>query len=119
MLRLHSVVIKQMVDEDADISYLEQEGFESRMLEYRNGYFSHMGIIAEATYSAGATEAAYAPLQTVTSGGLWGIETDSSNGYVAEIEQEELAQLGASLIAIGFSKELVAEALATPERKIF
>jgi hypothetical protein len=43
----------------------------------------------------------------LTSGGLWGIESDSSNEYLKEVEAEELADLRGTLIEAGFLSEYV------------
>ena len=41
--------------------------------------------------------------QTITSGGLWGIESDSARQYLSDVEQEEVDQLKAILQSLGFS----------------
>jgi hypothetical protein len=41
--------------------------------------------------------------QTITSGGLWGIESDSDHEYLVEIGQQEVDQLKAILQTLGFS----------------
>lgn len=64
-----------------------------------------IGIRAEAEVSL-----ADGVLQTVTSGGLWGIESDSGDSYLREVEQEELANLRVQLTAMGFSKRAVSKA---------
>lgn len=49
--------------------------------------------------------------QSITSGGLWGIESDSSPDYLAEVGREELADLRAQLVALGFSQRAVTMAI--------
>jgi hypothetical protein len=51
---------------------------------HRNDW-GFIGISAEAVYSIGNT---HAVLQSVTSGGLWGIESDSDRTYFEEIESD-------------------------------
>jgi hypothetical protein len=53
-------------------------------------------------------------IQTIHSGGLWGVETDS---YFAEIEKDELADLRRELEAIGFTKRAVSAAFRNIEHK--
>jgi hypothetical protein len=54
--------------------------------------------------------------QTITSGGLYGIESDSDADYFAEVEQEQLAELRGQLHVIGFSKRAIASAFKNVER---
>ena len=49
-------------------------------------------------------------LQTITSGGLWGIESDSDKSYLESVEKEELADLRAQLKALGFSARAISTA---------
>ena len=52
-------------------------------------------------------------IQKLSSGGIWGIESDSDHGYV---EQDELSELGKQLLAIGFSHRAISIALKNVER---
>ena len=47
------------------------------------------------------------PVQDIRSGGLWGIESDSDKSYFSQVEGEELAQLRAELLLLGFSEEAI------------
>jgi hypothetical protein len=49
-------------------------------------------------------------VQKITSGGLWGIESDSDRSHFAEVTAEELADLKAQLLALGFSKRAISQA---------
>jgi hypothetical protein len=69
------------------------------------GEWGFIGIRAEANIRVGDT------LQTIVSGGLWGIESDSREDYLHEVEGEELADLRAQLYALGFSKRAIAAAV--------
>ena len=117
--RILAVTIKRIVDNYADASYLEQENekgellFGTRLQEYHRGEFDFIGIRAEAEYVIGFTGS----LQRVTSGGLWGIESDSDRAYMESIEAEELSDLKTQLLALGFSKRAIATAFKTVERK--
>jgi hypothetical protein len=58
-----------------------------------------------------------APYQTITSGGLWGIESDSDKDYIAEIEGEQLSELKSQLTALGFSKRAIATAFKSIKKE--
>jgi len=49
--------------------------------------------------------------QTIQSGGLWGIESDSEESYFRKIEHEELTSLRGILHTMGFSKRAIAAAV--------
>jgi hypothetical protein len=103
--RIQSIEFRRMVDGDPDTSYLEQEGFEDRRESYHNGVFEFIGIRADASIVVAGV------CQTVSSGGLWGIESDSDESYLKEIEQEELSQMRDILHDMGFSKRAIAAAV--------
>lgn len=48
--------------------------------------------------------------QTISSGGLYGIESDLGESYFAEVADEELFQLKDQLSALGFSKRAISKA---------
>jgi len=73
-----------------------------RMESLNNGNWCFIGIIAKAKI---VTE--NGTIQTIRSGGLWGIESDSDKSYIAEIEQEQLAELRKELTALGFGKRAI------------
>lgn len=77
----------------------------ARMEALQAGEWSFIGIGAEARITIGGT------CQTVTSGALWGIESDSDESYLEETEQEQLAELRAILYEMGFSKRAIAAAI--------
>jgi hypothetical protein len=51
------------------------------------------------------------PIQTIRSGGLCGIESDSGDGYLREIEQEQASELREQLKALGYSDRSIGRAL--------
>lgn len=57
------------------------------------------------------------PIQTITSGGLSGIESDSDKSDFEEIEQEELAELREQLKALGFSARAISTAFKDIKHK--
>jgi hypothetical protein len=101
--RISRIAAKQMFDPFPDASYLEAEGFQERRQQYDNGDFGFIGIQAEAEIVVAGV------CQSITSGGLWGIESDSTPDYLSEIEQEEIEQLQEILQALGFSQEVISE----------
>lgn len=100
--KILSIETERMIDEDPDTSYLEQEGFEKRLDQYKRGVFGFMGIRAKAVVQLNG-----ALTQTITSGGLWGIEDDSGFSTIKEYSQEELADLRDQLLSMGFSKRAI------------
>ena len=81
-----------------------------RMESLNKGDWCFLGVSAESEIILGNV------CQTITSGGLWGIESDSGSDYFAEIEQEQLAELREQLHAIGFSKRAISAAFKNVER---
>ena len=91
----------------------------ARMESMNRGDFCFIGIRADAEVSLcreSVTDACWT-VQTITSGGLWGIESDSSPEYLKEIEQEQLSELREQLKAIGFSSRAISAAFKTIERE--
>jgi hypothetical protein len=76
-----------------------------RMESLNNGSWCFMGIRAEARVQTGSDI-----VQEITSGGLWGIESDSGKEHIEETIREELANLKTELLALGFSKRAIASA---------
>jgi hypothetical protein len=103
--RILSIEINRLSDSDPDTSYLTQEGFEDRCAEYHNGAFEFIGIRASASIRVGNF------LQSITSGGLWGIESDSDKPYLKEIEDEQLSELRDIRHELGFSKRAISTAI--------
>lgn len=50
-------------------------------------------------------------IQTITSGGLWGIESDSDVDYIKEVAKEQLYELTEQLQALGFTKRTIIAAI--------
>jgi hypothetical protein len=87
----------------------------ARMESLNRGDWSYIGIKAEAEISI--PSGSYSTLQTIHSGGLWGIESDSDKSYFAEVQADELANLRAQLSALGFSKRAIAAAFKEVQHK--
>lgn len=96
------------------IKYVRQDY--ERMERLNAGDWCFIGIRAEAKYSVGESRGGYLE-QEITSGGLWGIESDSDDSHLTSVEMEELADLRTQLEGIGFSKRAIAAAFKNVERK--
>ena len=116
-LKLISIDMKEEYDESPDLSYLEQfkdskdpeemkyaKQDKSRLDSYYNDEWCMLGIRAIATIRINGI------LQTVSSRGLWGIESDSGDDYKQEVFEEEKIDLFDQLREIGFSEESIKEA---------
>lgn len=71
-----------------------EENFE-RMEEYSRGDVVSYGIVAHARISVGGT------VQTIKSGGIWGIPSDADPEYAADLAAEEVADLRDILEGLG------------------
>jgi hypothetical protein len=78
-------------DETADASYLDQEGWEDRKVQYERGDFDFVGVRAVATLRI-PHGCDYIDSK-VESPGLWGIESDSDDEYVRSVYDEEVQLL--------------------------
>ena len=85
-----------------------------RMESLSSGQFCFIGIRADAELNIPGGKLAFIS-QEITSGGLWGIESDSEASYIESIEQEELADLRGQLHAIGFSQRAITAAFKNVE----
>lgn len=92
-----------------------------RMERLAAGDWCYIGIQAEAEIGIG--DVAQYPkkygvtCQKITSGGLWGVESDSEASYIEEEEKNQLADLRTQLRALGFSTRAISKAFKTVERK--
>jgi hypothetical protein len=99
---LVSVKVLVLPDEEPDLSFWdqtvdpdEQNDYEERKEAYRRGDFSFVGVRAEAEITVDGI------LQTIVSGGLWGIESDSGDEYIKEVGGEEYTDLRRILKTLG------------------
>lgn len=76
-----------------------------RMESLNNQNWYYISIRAEANIQTGSDI-----VQEITSGGLFGIESDSGREYLESVQKEELDSLKAELTALGFSKRAIASA---------
>lgn len=72
----------------------------NRMESLNNGRWVFLHIFAEAIITIGDSDI----LQTITSGGLSGIESDAED-WIAEVKKEEVSSLKAELLNLGATSE--------------
>ena len=80
-----------------------------RMMQFENGNVSMYGVRAEAetlTSQDGKTW----KIDAITSGGLWGLESDNDEKYFTEEEDNQLDDLTITLKEYGFTAEEIAAA---------
>lgn len=95
VVRLQAIRVVFEQDPEPDASYLDQDEFEDRRAEYKRGRFNFVSARAEAEVNIEGV------LQTLTSGGLNGIESDSEQEYLDEIIAEEWKTLRNVLKTVG------------------
>jgi len=74
-----------------DYKLYGKQDFE-RAEAYNRGDWNYIGITAEATISYSTGNGSFR-LEWLSSGGLWGIESDSGDEYLNELKDEQLADL--------------------------
>lgn len=90
--QVESIRVVVVDDDEPDTSYLEGE----RREEYDRGDFKFVGVRAEAEVDVEGV------IQTLTSGGIWGVESDVE-GHIRMLAEEEYGDLRKILISIGVS----------------
>ena len=75
-----------------------------RIMDYDKGNWSMLGIKATAETAIDIGQGCW-KLDKITSGGLWGIESDAETIYHEEEEQNQLSELKDYLKEYGFSDE--------------
>ena len=111
MNQLAQLYAEALPDEDPDVSYLDQEGFEDLKTLYEQGGFHFVGIRACALILVPHGKGLMR--HTISSGGLWGIESLSDQAYLDEVAHEELAELKSQLAALNVDTSAFAT-LANP-----
>lgn len=95
VIELLSIHVLVLPDEDPDVSFLDQEGFEDRKEAFYREAFTFVGVRAEAEIVVDGI------VQTITSGGLWGVESDAGDEYIKSVAQEEYTDLRKILKTLG------------------
>ena len=146
MKKINRIIIKKLLDTDADLSYLgkfsddagefavkhsdeikEYKYFNAgnvdnikqakknykRIMDYEKGRWSMIGIRADAKISTG--QKGWMLVNTLSSGGIWGIEDDWDVKDYQEIINEQLYELKDVLRKLGFSKMQIEKAKVESE----
>lgn len=100
-INLRKIHVMVVPDDDPDTSYLEQEGFEDRLAQYQNGDFYFVGVRAEAEVEIDSVA------QTLTSAGLWGVESDLDEIEFNHSAGEEWSALREILLTIGVPSDQI------------
>lgn len=99
-IEVRSITIRKLADDSPDLSWLEQDCFAesgygpARLANYGETW-GMVGIRADAEIVACGV------VQTISSAGLWGVESDSSDEHFAEIASDELDALRDILTELG------------------
>jgi hypothetical protein len=95
-VRLSAVRVVRDLDENPDVSYLEQSGFKGRLAEYRRGklHFYEMRVEAEVKLDDGVRAFVMSP-------GIAGIESDTTEEELDELVVEEWRALRTALKTVG------------------
>ena len=110
---IESISCQQIFDVDGDISWLQQYDINSkdseerkyalqdkkRLEAYYNDEWYFIGIQAVAEIRINGIS------QTISSGGLYGIESDSGDEYLDEVFEEQKEELKDNLLELGFSEK--------------
>jgi hypothetical protein len=111
-LTIREVKLNWIADENPDLSWLDQtddemgEGFEKQSVGRKESYgqtWEMLGCVARAVVAYPLESNIGTRLQAFTSGGLWEIESDSDEGYLRAIEDEQLIELAEHLSHFGIS----------------
>jgi hypothetical protein len=105
--KIGTTTINHLLDYDPNISYLDQDGFEERKEQYHNDVFSLMGINVETEIHTSLDNGKNWLINHISSGGLWGIESDSGEEYLKNVAIEEMSELRTTLAGMGFSETAI------------
>lgn len=104
---IKNIGVKTIEDNDIDISYLQQDYNDvedikereryiqedkDRLEKLYNGYWSFIGIRAFAIVYIPIHNNSF-NMQTISSSGLWGIESDSDKDYIESIKHGQIDEL--------------------------
>jgi len=96
-----------------DIRKYVRQDYE-RIERLNRGDWAYIGVRADAEILLPSGSASI--VQDITSGGLWGVESDSDASYLKEIETEQLSELREQLRALGFGTRAISAAFKNAER---
>jgi hypothetical protein len=95
--------------------YVRQDYARMERLNAGDWYYIGIRAKAEILIPDGTLSGQVYITQTITSGGLWGTESDSDKSHLESIAKEELAALRTQLTALGFSKRAISSAFKNLE----
>lgn len=104
---IDSIRIEWEEDDDKEPTFVEDEGEEyraeneKRLEAYNRGEWWYQGCRAVATVSYPVNDTGDRRLETFSSGGLWGVDSDCGDSYRQEVEEDELTDLKAHLEKFG------------------
>lgn len=93
------------VDKSPDTSYLEQDEFKDRLDAYRAEEFTFIGLQAKATIALRGV------IQTIFSGGVFGVESDSDAAHLKDLAKEEIVEISTILEDLRFTPAEITEKL--------
>lgn len=99
---------RESMIEALNAHYREQDY--KRMEAYNAGQWHMIGIIAKAEIISPA-----GIVQTLRSGGLWSIESDSGKEYLDKVAKEQLSELRGELESMGLGNRAIAHAFRNVE----
>lgn len=120
-----AVYVQIVTDEDGDISWLDQtdeqmgEAFEAhartRKEQFASGDLGLVGvrIAADVEIFHGEDGIGTTDHVTLTTPGVWNIESDSGEDYFRETADNEIGYIAASLKEIGFAEIEIAKAMSS------
>jgi hypothetical protein len=87
-------------DTASPLDWMDEAEDAERIAAWRDGQFTMIGIRAKATLLVPLGQVCFATYE-LTSCGLWGIESDSGEEYLASVFEEEKAQLVDAIAEMG------------------
>lgn len=93
---IHTIKTIKELDDNPDLSYLKESKDPKdieRLKDYEKNYWWMVGIYAETTIIIPYVDAGYSQLVTIRTGGLWGLESDSTDEYFKEVRADQIEQL--------------------------
>jgi hypothetical protein len=96
---IDEIKLKKIIDNDADLSFYDA----ARLRSYGDEWCM-FGIVAEAQVSYPSSNDT-SRIEWFTSGGLWGIESDSQQSYFSDVGKEELNDLKTHLEEFGVNTD--------------
>lgn len=83
----------------------------NRIMDYEKGNIIDYGVMAEAEIMTQKEGNDYWKIDHITSGGLWGLSSDSGNQYFQDEAKNQLAELAETLAEFGFTQKEIKQAI--------